>query len=266
MKRVLLLVLSFMLIPMTAFSQGDSRDGTSAGITHGVSVSYMSLPFEFVRYQWYNTSRAITEELDANGFGINYELSVPVFRTRIQLMSGLGFSYFLCKEDYDKDVIIASATDRFFPNEIFTIAEEENYDIATYRQRAIEYMYLSVPVNIGYRVVDRKGFTVVPYLGIIMKYNFSYIEKKGYDSYSYMDLYMNVFDEGYLKNDAARFMFQYDFGLELGYRNLYATVGYTRDLSRLFNEVVFRPDSKRASGYTGPETMYNWQVGFGFRF
>lgn len=266
MRIFLSFIMYLMLIPMSAFSQGDSRYGNSAGITHGASVSYMSLPLDFVRYKWYNTSRAITEELDAKGFGIKYELSVPLFRTRMQIMTGLGFSYFLCKEDYDKDLILAGTTDRFFPNEIFTVAEEENYDIATYRQHAIEYMYLSVPINIGYKILDKKGFIVVPYMGITMKYNLSYIEKIEYDTFSYNDLYMNVFDKGYVKNDAARFMFKYDFGLELGYRHLYATVDYAKDLSRLFDEVVFKPDSKRESNYTGPKTMHNWQVGVGYRF
>ena len=31
------------------------------------------------------------------------------------------------------------------------------------KKHSIEYMYLSVPVNVGYKLLDKKGFTVTPY-------------------------------------------------------------------------------------------------------
>ena len=270
MKRVLLLVLSFVLIPMTAFSQGDSRDGTSAGITHGVSVSYMSLPFEF-DYHHYYPSYEYVKVMDAKGYGVNYDLMVPLFQSRVQLKTGLGFSHFLYRDDHEELMSITTmiVISREEYDRIKTLVPADNFmevDNCIEKQRAVEYMYLSVPVNIGYRVVDRKGFTVVPFLGITMKYNLSFIEKFSSDSYSYGDLYMDVFDGNFKENDASRFMLQYDLGLELGYRHVYATVSYMKDLSRLYEKVTFVPNYYRLTGYYGPKVMHNWQVGFGFRF
>ncbi len=257
MRRVSLSIMCFLLIPLSVLSQRDDKDSNTKRISNGVSISYMYLPLTYAYSE--------ADLHDCKGIGVNYELSVPLFQSRVHFMTGLGFSHFLCEMDYDETKTFIPSENNLNLRPSITSGETET-DTYIYKQHAIEYMYLSAPVNIGFRALDRNGYTVIPYLGVLMKYNLSYVEKYSHESFSYGDVYYNVFKDHFEENDAERFMLQYNFGLKLGYNHLYANIAYVKDFSQLYDVVRFSPDEFKLVGYHGPETMHFWQFGIGFRF
>ena len=257
MRKILIMALGILAVSLSAFPQ---TEGDHNRIIHGFSASYLSLPFER-----YSSSISMEKELktyQGNGWGINYDLSIPLFCPRIRLMTGMGFSHVLYMNDTNVPYYF-KASDMGFTSDFYSNEYDDTYNLI---QRCIEYMYLSVPVNIGYRLIDNKGLSVTPYLGITMKYNLSFVEKIQNESNSWLDGYINVFDDSLYKSDAKRFLFQYDLGVELGYRHIYGFVRYEKDFSQLYNELLYSYEYFLLFGLTEFEKMHDWRFGVGFRF
>ena len=255
MRKILIMALGILAVPLSAFPQ---TEGDHNRIIHGFSASYLSLPFER-----YSSSISMEKELktyQGNGWGINYDISIPVFSPRVRLMTGIGFSHVLYNNDSDDPSVISVIT-KYYNSSFESL--EDDYIL---KKHSIEYMYLSVPVNVGYKLLDKKGFTVTPYFGVAMKFNLRFVEKNQIDSNSWLDSYINVFDSNLYESDAKRILFQYDVGLEIGYRHFYGLVRYEHDFYSLFNDVKWGKDYKILCSRHGFETIHDWRFGLGYRF
>lgn len=255
MRKLLIIALGILAVPLSAYPQKQIDDDHSNGITNGVSVSYLSLPFE--RYESLMDKQFRHQ---GKGWGINYDISIPVFSPRVRLMTGIGFSHVLYNNDSDDPSVISVIT-KYYNSSFESL--EDDYIL---KKHGIEYMYLSVPVNVGYKLLDKKGFTVTPYFGVAMKFNLRFVEKNQIDSNSWLDSYINVFDSNLYESDAKRILFQYDVGLEIGYRHFYGLVRYEHDFYSLFNDVKWGKDYKILCSRHGFETIHDWRFGLGYRF
>ena len=104
-------------------------------------------------------------------------------------------------DNYYRDNLFEFYRDKYYNSSFESL--EDDYIL---KKHSIEYMYLSVPVNVGYKLLDKKGFTVTPYFGVAMKFNLRFVEKNQIDSNSWLDSYINVFDSNLYESDAKRIL------------------------------------------------------------
>ena len=247
-----------LALPLSVFGEEKGEYISNKRITHGVSVSYVSLPF--VNNNWDNE----TDTYKGNGLGLNYELSLPVFQTRFRIITGLGITDVLYKEKKNETYTLI-ATDIHNVTTSHTITEE-NTDKYSFKKRCIEYLYASVPVKLGFCMLDKNDFFIMPYAGVSMKYNLKLVYQQNYNNNSFYDYYLSVFEDSFIKGEPQRFIIKYVFGLQTCYKNVYTTISYTKDSSKIFDQIIYRPDSKRAGGVNGPNAMNSWQIGLGYKF
>ncbi|MBO6078372.1 MAG: hypothetical protein J6P66_06440 [Bacteroidaceae bacterium] len=247
MKYYLIITLGLLTVPLSAYPQKQNKESGFNGITHGVSASILQL-------------NLMDEGDNVIGLNANYVFSIPI-KTRFLIRTGIGYSHFW---DQQKNI---NQTIQFHPEYDSESSIENETDSYTLKEKSLEYNYISVPANLGFKLFDKSGFTVTPYVGILVKYNLSYIKKFKYDSYSYYDLFINIYDDKPLiGSDAKKFMLQYDLELEIGYKLFYGIISYEKDFSRLYNTVYYSKKFASASGLNKPDIMSNWRLGLGFRF
>ena len=233
MYKFLIFAMGIVLFPTSALCQ---KDTDRISITNSLSVSYSYLPIEYP-----------SNTYEADGVGLNYELSVSPMNSRFLFMTGAGISYYLHKKDYDKRIPLLTT------------------DYYTYTHHAIEYVYLSFPIKLGFKLVDKGDFTLVPYFGLSFKYNLSYIQKYSFDSNTYSNTFIDIYNDDLYECDARRTILQYDMGLELGYKHFYATVNYKEDDESLYSTLMYRYVLS-VKGLYAPEKFHMWSIGAGFRF
>lgn len=192
-----------------------------------LNVSYLLLPYTNILQTTDNSS----------GVGIYFDETFPMKRSGIQVMAGLGFSWYESESNhYDKIIM----------------------------QSTMEYMHLSCHLNVGYNIIDRKHLIVTPYIGLIMKENLQFKEKLSCPSNSFDDVNISVYGDNILKD---RLMLQYDIGLELGYRRVYVSMSYARDFSRMTDAIQYKilTDEERTFQFN-PGIIRNWRLGLGINF
>ena len=247
MRKLLIIALGILAVPLSAFPQ---TEGDHNRIIHGFSASYLLFPLD-------NSSD------DVHGIGVNYDFSMPIAQSRFHFRTGIGFSHSYHKEDPN---IRLSFPPTDFGTEFIYTDITNLTDYFTIKEYAEEYYYLSIPINMGFRLLDKKGFTVSPYLGISMKYNLSLVEKRQCDCYYIYDLYLDYYDNNMNGKEARRFMFQYNFGLEIGYKHFYGTASYERDFNSLLLNDRSNNKLNQWSNLISSDALYNWRFGLGFRF
>jgi hypothetical protein len=222
---------------------------------NGVQVSFSYLPVGYPKYDSNNMSY-YSAVVNGLGGGVDYRLTVPLLSSSFVLKTGLGFTYSRIDESGNSDFYIReSMTGGSGAQEIVVNADYE-------AQRS--YSYACLPVNLGYDLKIGNESYLTPYGGLQIKYNISYVEKYSAQHVTMYDRYFELFDDDAIKeSDAKRFIFQYDLGVEMGFRNMFMTVCYSKDLSRLFSVASF---SRRNIGVWGPYELGCWQIGVGVNF
>ena len=239
MKKALLLMLGVIAFPFQAFSQtSQEHDFGDLKFSHGVSASLVSIKLD--------------EYDDAlRGASLNYDLSVPLFSSRFQLMTGIGCSLAKYKQGMRKKISIQVLNET---------------DFCEQRLVEIQYVYLNVPVNIGFKLVDEPDLYIIPFVGVSAKYNMAYDVKNQYDSNTYQNAIIRIYGGETEEDDANRFTLQYNIGAEVGFRHFYGTFSYLKDSSKLFDRATIAPDLFYREWINCPGAFSCWKVGIGFKF
>ena len=236
-----LVAIAMLFAPVNVRSErrsGDLNESSYSVFRNGLSVTYEYLP---ARYPYpYNNSTTV----NGQGLGLDYKLSIPMSFENLEFMTGLGFSYIRIDDSGEYH---------------FALYSYDQAWIYIQAECSIErsYCYAYLPVGFGYKIAINDIFHITPFVGMRAKYNISYIEKHTVESASFFDLYYDLFDEQIKTEDSKRFIFQAESGLEIGFRNLFVSFSYSRDMSRFF---------RIASYKNGPYTFNCWQAGIGVYF
>ena len=238
-----LVAIAMLFAPVNASPQ-------SVALRHGLSVTYEYLPARYPYYH-YDTMEYNSTTVNGQGLGLDYSFSIPMPLDNFEFRTGLGFSYIRIDDSGVKDLF-------YFYSEYNKSLIEFLADYSIERS----YCYAYLPVGLGYKIAIKEKIHITPFVGLRAKYNISYTEKQAVESASFYDLYYDLFDEQQVKaEDAKRFIFQAESGLELGFRKTFVSFSYSRDMSRFFKRVTFMN-----KGVNGPYTFNCWQAGIGVYF
>ena len=260
MKDVKVLILMFVSLLFFQMSAKTAEPVDKSGfvIRNGFSVTGSYLParypsYDFEKIEWGSTT--------VNGFGagIEYNLSVPLLHSRWELKTGLGCTYSRIDESGNKEILESGLYD---PGQISGgYPQPFNYNAGFETRR--EYVYVYLPVEIGYKLYTKGNFSVIPFLGLQGKYNIGFTEKGYVESSTWRDHYFELFDESSVNSDAERFMLQMKAGVEFGYDKLFLSLSFTRDMDRMYSDALIKSCNR---AYWGPYTFNCWQLGFGINF
>lgn len=239
MRKTLLLMLGIITFPFQAFSQtSQEHNFGDLKFSHGVSASIVSIDFN-------------DYDDKIRGASLNYDLSLPLFNSRFQLMTGIGCGYGRYSQELRKKISFQAA---------------DKTDFCEQRLLEFQYVYMNVPVNIGFKLVDEPDLYIIPFAGVSVKYNMVYDIKNQYDANSYQNVIFRIYNNETEEDDAKRFMLQYNIGAEVGYKRFYATVNYLKDDSKLFERATITHDPFFQQWIECPRAFNCWKIGVGFKF
>ena len=257
-----LLILSFTLIsaPIEA-KQAETADNAKPGIRNGFSVTTSYLPTRFPKYD-YDVREWGSATVSGFGIGVDYKLSYTIPQSRFEIGSGLGYTFSRIDEVGNQELVTGRFVDPSQPEPVGTIFLDP-FRLNAYRELLREYSYLYIPFRLGYQLYSKGDVSIIPYLGLRGKYNLRYVEKDYVESATWFDHYFELFNESSVQSEAKKFIMQYEAGVEVGYKNLFLSVGFVRDDERMFRTAFNERDFR---SFWGPYSFNCWQLGLGINF
>jgi hypothetical protein len=264
MKAVKALLLMFLSLPFFQMSAKTAVpvETSGSGIRNGFSITGSYLPVRFPSYD-YDTKEWGSTTVNGYGAGIDYNLSVPILSSRWELKTGLGCTYSRIDESGNKEMLEFGF---YAPGEsVSTISGgyPQPFSYKAYYETKREYIYLYLPVEIGYQLYTKGNFSIIPFLGFQGKYNIGFTENGYVESATWRDHYFELFDKSSVDSDAERFIIQMKAGVEFKYDKLFLSLSFTRDMDRMYRDALIKSSYR---GYWGPYTFNCWQLGFGMNF
>ena len=262
MKRIeLLLLVSLFVVPSQAKSEGQSGGANQSpgfGITNSLSVTWSYLPTRYPSFDY--DIGYYTSSVDGQGLGMDYRILFPLSNSGFGLRTGLGLTYSRIDESGDDSYNVNVAYGRV--DLIPPVYVDANW------KAQISYCYAYLPIELVYRFEINNALYILPFVGLQAKYNYSFIERYSVESISWYDLFFELFDESVVdhdKSDIKKFIPQAKAGLEIGFKKMFMSFSYSRDMDRMFDEARITT-TNRTVGVWGPYTFNCWQLGVGVNF
>lgn len=230
-------------------------------VTSGVSVTTSYLPTRYPRYD-YDVKKWGIATVSGFGLGVQYDLYYTIPESRFEIGTGLGYTFSRIDEVGNQELVTGRFND---PNQPEPVGYQlpDPFRLNTYRELLREYSYLYIPFRLGYRLYSKGDVSIIPYLGLRGKYNIRYVEKDHVESATWFDHYFELFNESSVQSEAKRFIVQYEAGVEVGYKNLFLSLGFVRDDERMFRTAFNERDFR---SFWGPYSFNCWQLGLGVNF